>query len=58
MPNGYPYIMRSSDDFCQHCGETLCDHEKERETHDGGSWSYNYVCSDGSEYVSPVRGGR
>lgn len=29
---------------CPECGEPFHTHDKEREYHDGGMWSYNYIC--------------
>ena len=57
MPNGYAYLLRSSEDFCQRCGEPLCDHGREREQHGGGRFSYNYICPSGRSYLSPIQGG-
>lgn len=50
MPNGFPYFLRFSEDFCPNCGLPLCDHDREREHHGGGRWSYNYICPSGSPY--------
>lgn len=30
--------------LCGNCGEPSEAHEKERVQHEGGRWSYNYLC--------------
>lgn len=57
MPNGFPYLLRASEDGCARCGEQLCDHDRERVRRDDDRWGYEYQCLDGGRYKSPVRGG-
>ena len=57
MPNGYPYFLNGKADYCERCGQPLCEHDKERETHANG-WSYNYLCPSGAPAITPQsRGG-
>lgn len=34
---------------CENCGHLAHEHEKEKVTHQDGTYSYDYVCPDGGE---------
>jgi len=58
MPNGYPYLLGYSKDYCTRCGDPLCDHDRERVTHENGTYSYDYYCPSGRPFQRPAaRGG-
>lgn len=40
----HPQRTLGKENACPGCGEAYAYHDKERENHGGGRWSYNYMC--------------
>lgn len=56
MPNGHPYFLYSSEDYCRRCERPLCDHDRRLVYPDDGppgSSHYEYFCPNGKHALLP-----